>query len=193
MGSEMCIRDSVSGEMLLVARFLQGTSGAMINATQIAIISSVVSPKERGKYIGMITAAVYVGLSAGPLLGGIVIDQVGWRAAFVMHVPLAFVVLLIGLFAVKEEWRNENPTRFDRVGALLWTSSIAIFCVGVSLLPSLIALVLIATSWTILYLFLRHARKSEYPLWDVKLFFQNRVFTLSATASLLMYLSLIHI
>lgn len=178
---------AVTGEMLLVARFLQGTSGAMINATQIAIISSVVSPKERGKYIGMITAAVYVGLSAGPLLGGIVIDQIGWRAAFVMHVPLAVVVLLIGLFAVKDEWRNDNPTRFDRLGALLWTSSIAIFCIGVSLLPSATALSLVAVSWVILYLFLQHARRSEQPLWDVKLFFQNRVFTLSATASLLMY------
>jgi MFS family permease len=173
--------------MLLIARFLQGTSGAMINATQIAIITSVVSPRERGKYIGMITAAVYVGLSAGPFLGGLVIDQVGWRAAFVMHLPLAVVVLLIGLFGVKDEWQVENPTRFDRLGALLWTSSIAIFCVGVSLLPSLIAFALIVLSWGLLYLFLRHARQSEQPLWDVKLFFQNRVFTLSATASLLMY------
>lgn len=187
IASSLFAASAVSGEMLLIARFLQGTSGAMINATQIAIITSVVSPKERGKYIGMITAAVYVGLSAGPFLGGLVIDQVGWRAAFIMHLPLAVVVLLIGLFGVKDEWQVENPTRFDRLGALLWTSSIAIFCVGVSLLPSLTAFALIALSWGLLYLFLRHARQSEQPLWDVKLFFQNRVFTLSATASLLMY------
>lgn len=178
---------SVNDVMLLSARFLQGASAAMLHATQMAIISSVFPAGERGKYIGLVTGSIYVGLSAGPLLGGLMIDHVGWRAAFLMHVPLAIVVLIMGTFYVRDEWRGENNLRFDLRGAVGWVVSILLFCIGISRLPDPDSYLLLLASAVSFSLFIRHARSTPHPLWDVKLFFANRTFTLSAAASLMMY------
>jgi EmrB/QacA subfamily drug resistance transporter len=173
--------------MLLTARFLQGASAAMLHATQMAIISSVFPAHQRGKYIGLVTGAIYVGLSAGPLLGGLMVDHVGWRAAFVMHVPLAAVVLVMGLYYVREEWHGERDTPFDFNGAIGWVCSILLFCLAISQLPAMLGYLLLAGSALSISLFVRHARTTPHPLWDVRLFFGNRTFTLSAAASLMMY------
>ena len=93
-----------NGSLLISARFLQGMSAAMLYATQIAIISSVFPPEQRGRAIGMTISIIYLGLTCGPLIGGFLIDFYGWRASFVFHIPLAIVVLLIGLFKVKKLW-----------------------------------------------------------------------------------------
>jgi EmrB/QacA subfamily drug resistance transporter len=178
---------SQSDVMLLTARFLQGASAAMLHATQMAIISSVFPASQRGKYIGLVTGSIYVGLSAGPLLGGLVIDSVGWRASFLMHVPLATIVLVMGVFFVRDEWRGEKNIPFDLLGAVGWIISILLFCLGVSRLPSPDSYLLLFASVISITLFVRHARTTAHPLWDVKLFFGNRTFTLSAAASLMMY------
>ena len=178
---------SVNTAMLLTARFLQGVSAATLHATQMAIISSEFPAAQRGKYIGLVTASIYVGLSAGPLLGGLVIDHVGWRASFLMHVPLAIGVLVMGVFFVRDEWRSEVYVPFDMRGAVSWVISIGLFCVGVSRLPGPDSYLLLISSAVSFTLFLRHVRHTEHPLWDVNLFFQNRTFTLSSASSLMMY------
>ncbi|MFB3090056.1 MAG: MFS transporter, partial [Gammaproteobacteria bacterium] len=89
-----------NGSFLITARFLQGMSAAMLYATQIAIVTSVFPPKQRGHAIGLTVSTIYLGLTCGPLIGGLLIDLYGWRASFVFHIPLAIVVLLIGLFKV---------------------------------------------------------------------------------------------
>ena len=178
---------SVNSSMLLSGRFLQGISASMLHATQLAIVSSAFPANQRGKLIGLVTAAVYVGLSAGPLLGGFVVDHLGWRAAFLLQVPLAMVVLLMGVFAVKGEWRADTVLPFDRVGAVGWSVSIALFCIAVTQLPSLLAFALFAGCAISTALFVRHTRNSQFPLWDINLFFSNRTFTLSCATSLLMY------
>jgi len=180
---------SINGPMLLGARYLQGISSAMLAATQVAIISSVFPAHERGRYLGMTVAAVYVGLTAGPLLGGLVIDTLGWRATFFLQVPLALIVMAIGVFMVKTEWRGATRQPFDARGAVTWGASIALFCLGVSRLPDWDSILILISAVLALVVFLRHARRTEYPLWDVKLFFQNRIFTMSSAAALIMYAS----
>jgi len=92
---------SVNATMLLSARFLQGVSAAMLYATQIALVSSVYPAQQRGKMIGQVVSAIYIGLAVGPLLGGYAIDLLGWRASFLLQIPLALVGLLLGIFKVK--------------------------------------------------------------------------------------------
>lgn len=178
---------SVNSTMLLSARFLQGVSAAMLYATQMALVTSAFPAKVRGKMIGLVVSCIYVGLSAGPLLGGFVIDAMGWRAAFLLQVPLALVVLVLGVFKVKGEWRGRVNVPFDTPGAIGWAISIVLFCVGVSRLPDLSGILMLTASAASIYLFLRHARRSAHPIWDVNLFFNNRVFTASSLVSLLMY------
>ena len=137
---------SVNSAMLLSARFAQGVSAAMLYATQMALVTSAFPAKVRGKMIGLVVGCIYVGLSAGPLLGGYVIDVLGWRAAFLLQVPLALVVLLLGVFRVEGEWRGQTRIPFDLPGAIGWAVSIVLFCLGVSALPDTSGLLMLGAS-----------------------------------------------
>lgn len=177
---------AVNGAMLLGGRFLQGLSAAMLYATQMAIVSSVFPPSQRGKAIGMVVSAVYVGLMTGPILGGVVTDYFGWRANFYLHIPLSLVVLFIGLRLIREEWAGERVA-FDFAGAALFSLAILLLCLGVSLLPSISSAVVLALFAASLLVFVRHAGAVENPIWDIRLFFGNAFFTRSCGASVIMY------
>ena len=176
-----------TGESLIVARFLQGVSSAMLYATQMAIVSSVFPPARRGHAIGLAVATIYLGLTCGPLIGGYLIDVAGWRASFMFHIPLAVMVLLIGLSKVPGEWSAEERGKFDGQGAAIYSLSIVALCLGVSSLPHIASYYLIFMGFAGLYLFFRIARRTAHPIFDVKLFFMNRVFTLSCLAALILY------
>ena len=68
---------SVSAAMLIAFRVLQGIGGSMVFATGVAILTSVFPAQERGKALGIYVAAVYVGLSLGPFLGGLLTQYFG--------------------------------------------------------------------------------------------------------------------
>lgn len=176
-----------NGALLLAARFLQGLSAAMLYATQVAIVSSVFPAGERGRAIGLIVAAVYAGLASGPLLGGLAVEAWGWRASFLLQLPLAVAVLYLGLLKVPGDWRAEGPSCFDTFGAFTYAGGILLLCLGVTWMPDIRAVLLLLLAALVLGLFLRHARDSAAPLWDVRLFFSNRLFTLSCLAALIMY------
>ena len=176
-----------STAMLLCARALQGASAAALFATQIAIISSVYPPAKRGAAIGATISAVYIGLSLGPLVGGHVIELSSWRAAFLPHLPLTFVVLYLGLRHMRFEWRDEQRGEFDVMGAVLYACGIMVLMTGLSTLPSLHGLAMLLAGTVLIWLFFRHERGHAHPIFDVELFYTNRVFTLSCLASLVMY------
>lgn len=77
-----------SVDALILFRVLQGFGAAMFITTGMAILTSVFAPNKRGRAIGMYVAAVYIGLSVGPFVGGILTQQLGWRSIFLVTVPL---------------------------------------------------------------------------------------------------------
>jgi EmrB/QacA subfamily drug resistance transporter len=178
---------AVDGASLLVARFLQGVSSAMLYATQMAIVSSVFPPARRGHAIGLAVSTIYLGLTAGPLIGGYLIDIAGWRASFMFHIPLAIIVLVMGLWKVPGEWSAEEKGIFDTQGAVIYSLSIVALCLGVSSLPHVASYYLIFMGVAGLSLFFRTERRTVHPIFDVKLFYTNRVFTLSCLAALIIY------
>jgi len=178
---------SNSGEVLIGARFLQGISAAMLYATQIAIVSSVFPPHKRGHAIGLTVSTIYLGLAAGPLFGGYFVDVFGWRASFVFHIPFAVIVLIIGLLKVPGEWLAEEKGKFDVKGAMLYSISITVLCIGISIVPEFISIVCISVSILGMVIFYQHAGKTTYPIFDVSLFTTNRVFTFSCLASFIIY------
>ena len=172
---------------LLSARFLQGVGAAMLYATQMAIISSVFPVATRGRVIGLVIAFIYIGLATGPLLGGIVVDQFGWRINFLLQIPLAVLVYFIGVYKVEGDWAADERGSFDFTGALIYCSAILIVCIGVSFLPSLTSTILIAAGLIGIGIFFHQAKANEHPLMDVNLFFTNKTFTFSCLASFIMY------
>ena len=73
---------------LLICRGLQGVGAGMFISTGMAILTSVFPPKRRGRVIGIYVAAVYIGLSAGPFVGGLLTGFWGWRCLFWLMLPL---------------------------------------------------------------------------------------------------------
>lgn len=173
--------------ILLVGRLLQGVAAAMLFSTQIAIISSVYPPQRRGAAIGYTISAVYFGLTLGPVLSGFLIEPLSWRAAFLTHVPLSLLALYIGLAHLPFEWRADERGEFDAFGALLYALAIVVLMVGLSNLPSVQGFVLAAAGIAGMCVFVRHEHRHPHPIFEVELFYTNRMFTLSCIASLMMY------
>lgn len=172
---------------LIAGRLLQGVAAAMLYATNVAVISSVYPPARRGSAIGYTVSAVYVGLALGPLLAGWLIEVASWRATFLLHLPLAVIVMFLGLTRVPVEWRAEERGSFDRLGALLYGCGIVVLMLGLSSLPGWTGTALFLTGIAGLWLFLRHEHRHPHPIFDVGLFYTNRVFLMSCLASLVMY------
>jgi EmrB/QacA subfamily drug resistance transporter len=108
IGSALCALSPTIG-VLIVARALQGVSGAMLTPAALAIIVAVFPKDERGGAIGKWTAWGGIGILAGPVLGGEIVDIASWRWIFLINVPIVIVALVIGRIAV--------PGRAARAGA----------------------------------------------------------------------------
>jgi EmrB/QacA subfamily drug resistance transporter len=105
---------------LIVARTVQGIGGALMIPGSLAIISASFSEENRGKAIGTWSGFSGVTAAIGPVVGGFLIDNVSWRAAFLINIPLALIVLFISLRHVPES-RDPDAARLDFIGATLAT------------------------------------------------------------------------
>lgn len=99
-------------EGFLVFRALQGVSSAMIFGTSMAIITSVFPPGERGRAMGINVTAVYVGLSCGPLIGGLLTEHLGWRSIFWVLVPIAAFASYLTWKKINIEWTESRDKSF---------------------------------------------------------------------------------
>ena len=89
-------------ETLIAARALQGVAGALLTPGSLAIIAAAFSDRERGAAIGSWTAWGGIAIIVGPLLGGLIVDQVSWRWIFAINVPLVVVTLALARGAVPD-------------------------------------------------------------------------------------------
>lgn len=111
---------SPTPEQLILARAVQGAGGAMLVPGSLAIISASFDEERRGRAIGTWSGFSGVTAALGPVVGGYLVENVSWRAAFLINVPLAAVVLLIALRHAPES-RDPDARRLDVPGALLAT------------------------------------------------------------------------
>ncbi len=178
---------SNSATELILFRTVQGIGSSMIFGTGIAILSSVFPPNERGKALGINVASVYLGLSLGPFLGGIITQHLGWRSIFFLNVPLGLFIILLTFLKLKGEWCEAKGERFDYIGSILYSFSIILFMYGISLTPSFSALLLSCGGVLGFILFVKRGVNIKIPLFDISLFRYNRVFALSSLAALINY------
>jgi len=172
---------------LIALRVLQGIAGAFCTTTSLAILSSVFPPNERGKAIGMNVSAVYLGLSAGPYLGGIMTHLFSWRAIFLLALPLGVLVIFLILRNMKDEWAYAKGQKFDYIGSVLYAIGIVALMKGVSSLPEMKGIAMVALGLGGLVAFVIREAKIEFPVFEVKLFKNNRVFAYSNIASTINY------
>ncbi|WP_428032572.1 MFS transporter [Ancylobacter sp.] len=108
-----------SFEQLVIFRFLQGVGGSLLGANSISILVKTISPEQRGRALGWFAAAQAVGMSAGPVLGGLLLATLGWRWIFWLTVPFGALAVLLGWLALPRSTGAQPDRAFDWGGALL--------------------------------------------------------------------------
>jgi EmrB/QacA subfamily drug resistance transporter len=117
LASLLCVWAPQLG-LLVGGRVLQGIGAAFLLPNSLAILGATFDGEARGKAIGIWAAAGAAAGAIGPLLGGWLIDTVGWRAVFYINLPIAALALLLGWRYVHVP-RGDKPVALDPAGALL--------------------------------------------------------------------------
>jgi EmrB/QacA subfamily drug resistance transporter len=184
---------STSPDMLIVARAAQGVGGAMLVPGSLAIISASFEGEDRGKAIGTWAGLSGVTTALGPILGGFLVENVSWRAAFLINVPLAIVVLLIAYRHVPES-RDPGARKLDIPGAALATLGLGGVVYGLissaeAGFESLRVIVALALGVGSLVAFVVWERRTEEPMMPLSMF-QSRNFSGANLLTLLLYAGL---
>lgn len=172
---------------LIILRISQGFASAMIFGTSLAIITSVYQPGERGKAMGINITATYLGLSCGPVIGGLLTQYFGWRSIFAFLVPFGIISLILIQRRIKAEWAEATGEKFDWRGSLAYGIALALFMYGFSKLPSSAGWTCLISAIFMALFFLFLENRLSNPIFDIRLILKNRVFAFSGIAALINY------
>jgi EmrB/QacA subfamily drug resistance transporter len=118
LGSLLCALAPTLG-FLIAARVLQAIGGSMLNPVAMSIIRNVFEdPRERAQAIGVWGGMIGLSLALGPVVGGALVDSVGWRAVFLVNIPVGLLAILLTALYVPES-RAARPRRLDPAGQAL--------------------------------------------------------------------------
>ncbi|WP_060879145.1 MFS transporter [Streptomyces scabiei] len=160
-------------ESLVVFRMVQAVGGSMLNPVAMSIITNTFTdPRERARAIGAWGAVVGISMAAGPIIGGLLVESVGWRSIFWINLPVGLAALLLTWRFVPES-RAPKARRPDPVGqllviALLGSLTYAIIEAPTAPLPRTLALGAVALA--ALLGLLRYEPRREEPLIDLRFF-----------------------
>ena len=185
--SVLCIF-SVNIWMMILFRGLQGVAASMIYATNNALLISVFPGTERGRVLGISTAATYVGLSMGPVIGGILNHRMGWQSIFAVTffcTVLSFVLAWAGAPKTKPD---PPQCRTDAAGNLLFIAMISLILYGLTNLTiSRYGWLILVCGLALAAAFILVEQRAEDPVIRLTMFTRDRVFAFSNLAALLNY------
>jgi EmrB/QacA subfamily drug resistance transporter len=174
---------------LIGARVVQGIGIGGVTALAQAVIGSMVSPRERGRYAGLMGSVMAVATVGGPLLGGVLVDAASWRWCFLVCVPLAVVAMVVIERTLDLPSTTRRSAKLDWKGALGLAAGVSGLLVWVSLGGSSFAWVsaasaaLLVASVVVLVLTTWFESRVEEPVVDLSIL-RERTVGLSVVASL---------
>ncbi|HEV3234316.1 MAG TPA: MFS transporter [Candidatus Dormibacteraeota bacterium] len=178
-------------EVLILARILQGVFGSLLVPGSLALLTATFEGEEQGRAFGIWAGASAGTTILGPFLGGILVDTLSWRAAFLINVPLVLVALWATYTHVRESRDETSDGNFDWLGAVVIAFAVGGLAFGAIYgqqhewqgpIP-FIALGLGALGLVVLPFEMRYAK---HPLIPPSLF-RSRNFTVTNIATLLIY------
>ena len=172
---------------LIAARAIQGVGASAMFGTGIAILTSVLPPGERGRALGLNTAAVYLGLSIGPFAGGYLTSAFGWRSVFGAIVPVGVLMIVLLQVWLKGEWAGARGEPYDFAGALLFVAMQVALLGGLTRLTSASGALLLGAGLAALAAFVWWEQRSPCPVLEMALLRRNTVFAMSSLAALINY------
>ena len=194
---------------LIGFRFVQAVGASMMMATGPALIRSIYPPRLLGRGLGLIGVATSLGLMTGPVVSGLLLRWVHWRAIFLVTVPVGIAFVLFGRSSLMQVGKaaepgskgkitdcRGQPGRFDLTGSLLWAGTVSLtlllathattLCCGKDFVPSFIfhaGSVCMVLSWL---LFLWYEMRCPAPMLPLELF-RQRFFAMAMVSSTLSF------
>jgi MFS family permease len=176
--------------LLVVFRSLQGVGCGMIFACATAIVALAYPAARRGFAMGMMAMTAYAGQAMGPVIGGVLVYNLGWRSLFWVAAAYALVTIALDMWLLRRaEWRDRDAGSFDWPGSIVYAVSLSAFLLGLSWLPLAQGIALSAVGIAGLGGFAWWESRARAPVFDVRLFRHNRLFALSNLTALISYAS----
>jgi EmrB/QacA subfamily drug resistance transporter len=176
-----------NGGVLIAMRVVQGIGASMTMTTSAPILVSLFPPAERGKVLGINVAAVYLGLSLGPFIGGILTQQFGWRSIFLICIPIGLITVLLVFFKLKEDLTMRSTGKIDLIGSSFYSLGLIAMVYSSSNLTKIFGWPLLAAGILFFILFVIRSLKTQNPIFDISLLTKNRLFAFSNIAALINY------
>ncbi len=190
---------SQSAEMMIAFRAVQGIGAGGLAALSQVLMADIISPRERGRYMGLFGAVMAVATIGGPLLGGVITDAWGWRWNFFVALPFAVAALIVVQSTLHVPVRPKKKTSIDYLGIVLLSASVSLLLIWVTNAGtatagawsdlanndwwSLTSVLMVGGALLAAVIFVIVELRSKEPLIPLTLF-RNRTFTLSVIASI---------
>src|SRR5881394_2941182 len=164
-----------SAGFLIGARAVQGVGAALMNPATLSIIVATFPPKERGQAIGIWAGVSALALAIGPLLGGLIVDNINWHWIFYVNVPVGVVGIVVSYFFIKESRDTSHEQSIDLPG--LVTSGASLLALSYALIegnnhgwtsPEILGL--FAGAAVLLAAFILLEMRQRLPMLDLSLF-----------------------
>ena len=170
-----------SANALIICRGLMGIGGALILPATLAILTNTLAGKERSKAIVVWAAVAGIGVAAGPLLGGLLLDHFWWGSIFLINVPICVVAVVMGWLWVPPSKSSDRGHRLDPMGAFLSIVALVGLLYGIIEIPekgwaSPEVLVAVGAGVLFLAVFTWWELRSDHPMLDLN-FFRNPRFS----------------
>ena len=176
---------------LIAARAGQALGAAMVFANGPAILTRCFPANQRGRALGMQAAMTYLGLTAGPSLGGWVAAMWSWRAVFYLNLPVGLVAIALSLRFLPDDAPPQTRESFDLPGAALFALGLGALLIALNRghawgWSSAATLTTLATAIILLASFVVVERCVSAPMLDLSLF-RHRTFSAAAASALFNY------
>lgn len=177
---------------LIFSTLVMGIGGSLLSVNGTAIVSSVYPPQSRGGALGINAMSVYLGLTTGPILAGVMIEFLGWQSLFYIVTAFSFLSILpVYVFLGKVDVPTASR-HIDFPGFALFLSSILLIVLYLSfseVYGFVKTIYLLALGLGILVIFVAFERRQADPILDLSLFTRNRTFSAANFTALLNYIS----
>ena len=185
LGSFICAL-SKEPVLFMTGRIINGIGLAAVFTAMTALVVSLYPAEKRGRVLGQTIAAVYIGLSLGPFVCGLITDFYGWHLIFWIS-GLALVPPFILMWQVSIEDAPAQGSRFDARGGMVWALAISFLFAGLAHLQLTWGQISSLLGAVLLFIFIRLSLRSDSPLLDIRLFTDNRRFAFSSLAAFICY------
>jgi EmrB/QacA subfamily drug resistance transporter len=119
--------------ILILGKIIQGIGSACIQANGMAMVTAIFPENQRGKALGLYMTIIGTGAISGPIVGGILITEFGWRSIFFACIPVAIIAFLTGVFILRNDSNTlKQKFTFDWLGALLSSLALIAILLGIT-------------------------------------------------------------